>query len=306
MIAKIFGRSNPVNFILCGLLIIVAFSFSIYTNFSSEEKSVTVNEAIGVLLILLLSGFLIDFMSKKNKINRNDSYAILLFSLWLLLISDVFTDLSVVVSNLFILFAFRRLLSLQSQLQVKQKLFDASFWITISAFFEFWTILFLLAVYAAILIYASSKVKNWIVPLVGVIAGVVLVVLFDLMFELGVVTQILTKVDFGFEYLTSMFNSFSLGVFLSIYLLMLAQQLMQMSTYLATLQNLVKLIILWLMLGLVVYLLASDKHNGLLLYCFAPLSLIGSNFLTSLRKEWMLQVWVFLIFILAVISLFIK
>lgn len=303
MIAKIFGKSNPVNFILCGLLIIVAFCCSIYTHFSSTEKSVTTNESIGVLLILLLSGFLIDFISKKNKINRNDSYAILLFSLWLLLILDVFTDLSVVVSNLFIVFAFRRLLSLQSQLQVKQKLFDASFWITIAAFFEFWTILFLLAVYAAIIIYASSKVKNWIIPLVGVIAGVVLVVLFDLMFEMGIIEYVSSQADFDFEYVPSMFNTFSLGVFLSLYILMLGQQIMSMSSYLATLQNLIKLIVLWLIVGLLVYLLTKGKHSGLLLYCFAPLSLIGSNFLTSLRKEWILEVWVWLIFILAVVSM---
>jgi len=141
---------------------------------------------------------------------------------------------------------------------------------------------------------------------VGVITGVVMVVLFDLMFEIGILAQISTQVDFDFAYLTSMFNSFSLGVFLSLYLLILANQLMSMSSYLATLQNLVKLIILWLILGLVVYLLANDKHNGLLLYCFAPLSLIGSNFLTSLRKDWMLQFWVLVIFVLAIISLFIK
>ena len=55
--------------------------------------------------------------------------------------------------------ALRRLISLQSKLDIKKKLFDAAFWITIATLFYFWSMLFFALVIVALIYYSQNDIK---------------------------------------------------------------------------------------------------------------------------------------------------
>lgn len=306
MITNIFSRSNPMNFLICISILLLAF---IFVSIKAYTNEFGFTESIGffsVFFLLSFSVFLTDFIAKKSNLNKSDNYAILFFTFFLLLIPETLSDFSVVCSNLFVLLAFRRLASLQSLIHSKQKIFDASIWISIASIFEFWSILFFVLVFVSILIYASNDLRNWLIPLVGVFAVTISVVLYAFIFDYAVIESIQNDavVVFDFRHITEMLHSFSLAIFLITLLLFMLFQVLYLRNYLATQQNSIKKVLALLIIGLMVYLFSDSKDNSLLLYCMAPLSIIGSNFINSLNREWLKDASLYTLLVLSCISFY--
>lgn len=108
-----------------------------------------------------------NFISLKNALTQNDNYAILLFLVFILLFPSVLNNIKIVLSNVFLLLALRRLISLKTLNSSKEKIFDASFWIFLSAIFHFWSILYIILVFISIIFHSGKEYKNWILPFVS-------------------------------------------------------------------------------------------------------------------------------------------
>lgn len=302
MIAKIFSRANPMNFLICIAILLLGFILSSVKIYSSDVGTAESIAYFSIFFLLVFTIFLTDFIAKKSNLNKSDNYAIVFFVLFLLLIPETLSDFSVVMSNVFVLLAFRRLVSLQSLILSKQKILDASIWISIACVFEFWSILFFILVFVAILIHVSSDFRNWLIPFVGISAVAILVALYAFIVDFGIIDSIRDKavLDFNFGNI----NSFSFSAFLVVLVVLLIFQVVHFQNYLATLQNSIKKVIALLIIGLFVYLFSIEKNNGFLLFCIAPLSLIGSNFINSLHKEWLKDTYIYILLILSCISFY--
>lgn len=302
MIAKIFSRANPMNFLICIAILLLGFILSSVKIYSSDVGTAESIAYFSIFFLLVFTIFLTDFIAKKSNLNKSDNYAIVFFVLFLLLIPETLSDFSVVMSNVFVLLAFRRLVSLQSLILSKQKILDASIWISIACVFEFWSILFFILVFVAILIHVSSDFRNWLIPFVGISAVAILVALYAFIVDFGIIDSIRDKavLDFNFGNI----NSFSFSAFLVVLVVLLIFQVVHFQNYLATLQNSIKKVIALLIIGLFVYLFSNEKNNGFLLFCIAPLSLIGSNFINSLHKEWLKDTYIYILLILSCISFY--
>jgi len=278
---------------------IFAFIYNKGVHSFSETKGIYL-----ILPLILFSIFLTDFIAKRNHINKNDDYAILLYTLFLFLIPGVFLELSVVLSSIFILLALRRLVSLQSHVEIKQKIFDASLWVGVAAIFEFWSILFFALIFIAVIIHVSNDFKNWVIPFLGFFAVLILFVLYALVFDFEVLDTIQDKmiVDFDLDYIIGLFYSIPTAALLSFLFIVLVFQVMVVSSYLAIMQNTIKIIIAMLVIGVFVYLLSSEKHDGLWLYCFTPLAIMGSNFISAIKKNWIKEGVVIVLLLLCVYS----
>lgn len=302
MIAKIFSRANPMNFLICIAILLLGFILSSVKIYRSDVGTAESIAYFSIFFLLVFTIFLTDFIAKKSNLNKSDNYAIVFFVLFLLLIPETLSDFSVVMSNVFVLLAFRRLVSLQSLILSKQKILDASIWISIACVFEFWSILFFILVFVAILIHVSSDFRNWLIPFVGISAVAILVALYAFIVDFGIIDSIRDKavLDFNFGNI----NSFSFSAFLVVLVVLLIFQVVHFQNYLATLQNSIKKVIALLIIGLFVYLFSNEKNNGFLLFCIAPLSLIGSNFINSLHKEWLKDTYIYILLILSCISFY--
>lgn len=167
MIASIFKKSKPINLIILAIVLLSGYLISLFQLGISEiTTSFLVRKTLG-FLVLLYSMFIVDFIVKKNQLNEQNSYAVLTYTFLLLLFSNGFLNSEIVASNLFILLALRRCLSLKSQIEIKKKIFDATLWILVASIFNIWAIAFLLILLVSIILYCANDFKNWLVPLVS-------------------------------------------------------------------------------------------------------------------------------------------
>ncbi len=306
MITNIFSRSNPMNFLICIAILLLAFICVWLKAYQSEFDIAESTVYLSSFVLLAFSIFLIDFIVKKSNLNKSDNYAIILFTFFLLLIPETLLDFSVILSNLFVLLAFRRLVSLHSLIHSKQKILDASVWISIAAIFEFWSILFFILIFVSILIYGTNDFRNWFIPFVGFFAITIIVLLYAFMIDYSLIEYVQNNaiLVFNWESITERFQVYSSAIFLAITILFILFQILYIRNYLATVQNAIKKVVALLAIGIIVYLFSDQKNNSLLLYSMAPLSMVGSNFINSLNRDWIKDASLYLLLILSAVSLY--
>jgi hypothetical protein len=174
MISGIFGKTKPINYVLLlGFLFVLYWFLYFYVDNNTNEPATIVWQSL-VVLILLFSVLVINFVVNRNQITSANSYAALYFILLILIFPGSVADDDAIFCGFFLLLACRRLLSLRSLKYMKLKIMDASLWVLVSSIFYDWAILFLILVYIAIYIYEPKNLKNWLVPVVSVLVFVLL------------------------------------------------------------------------------------------------------------------------------------
>ena len=174
MISGIFGKTKPINYVLLlGFIFILYWFVYFYVSNNSAEPAVIVWQSL-VLLVLLFSVLVINFVVNRNQITSANSYVALYFILLILIFSRSVTDNNAIFCSFFLLLACRRLLSLRSLKNIKLKIMDATLWVLVASLFYDWAILFLILVYIAIYIYEPKNLRNWLVPQVSIIVFVLL------------------------------------------------------------------------------------------------------------------------------------
>ncbi|NND78456.1 MAG: hypothetical protein HKN53_01005 [Maribacter sp.] len=164
MISGIFGKTKPINYI-----IVLSFLFLFYwfVHFVLYQRVYGVEQLVGqvaVLAVLLFTFFIVNFVVIRNKLTGANSYTILFFALLMVIFPETLTDHNAILCNFFLLLATRRIISMRSLKNVKNKIFDASLWILFGSLFYDWAMLYLLVVFIAIYIYEPKNLKNWLVP----------------------------------------------------------------------------------------------------------------------------------------------
>ncbi len=170
MISGIFGKTKPINYlILLALLALLYVFVSLFPGFGLVD-STQIGKQIFALLILLFSVLVIDFVVNRNQITSTNSYVALFFVLLAFLFPTSIANSNAVGCNFFLVLACRRLISLRSLRNMKLKILDATLWVLAASLFFSWAILFLILVYIAIYMYEPKNLKNWLVPIAGIIA----------------------------------------------------------------------------------------------------------------------------------------
>lgn len=294
MIAKVFRKSRPINFIIISLLLVSSFVWLSAKTYNSDTDTLFLLN----FPLLLLSLLLTDFIAKRNEINKSDSFALVFFLMFLWLIPNIFSTISIIASNFFILLAFRRLVSIHSLLVPKQKIFDAALWICVAAIFEFWAILFIIPLYISVFLHVSGNFRNWLIPFISFFTALILVFFYAFAFDMEILVYIQQKMLFDFD-----FNQTSVPatviVFTVVALILLFSLLLTFKTLLVKLQRTLKIIISFVIITAIIYFISPEKNSAYLLYCFAPLAMLGSNFIKQLPRIWMKETFMLLLFVVS-------
>jgi hypothetical protein len=80
-----------------------------------------------------------NFIISKNKLTLDNLYGLLIGVILLGTFYESLFSTNLLLSNIFLLLAFRKIYSLSSNLNTKIKLFDAAFWIGIASLIYFWS-----------------------------------------------------------------------------------------------------------------------------------------------------------------------
>ncbi|MCM8569624.1 DUF6427 family protein [Gramella jeungdoensis] len=304
MLTSFFSKSKPLNLTVIVLLIC---AFYIGVNFTSWENGFSwaeFFEKLAALFVLVLSLLVLNFIAKKNELTKRSAYKTLLFAVFSISFFSLLKNESVIIANLCILFALRRIISLRSHKFIQKKIFDATFWISIATLYHFWSGLFFAIVFFAILNFASAF-RNWLVPLVAFAAVASLTITFHLLAydQFYSFSDWFQMSDFDF----STYGDLKILIPLSIILGLLVWTLFQ---YFAAIQKasitrrpILNMILFSLAVGAAVAIFSPTKNGSELIFFFVPLSIIASNYFDSKKdrifKEIILATLILMPFIVA-------
>lgn len=292
MITTLFGKSKPINFLILGFVLSAVFvisqmRYSDATNFSFFVD----NFFLGLLLFFCV--WLLSFIVYKNKLSQSNHYALFFFTCFLIGALRLPTDSDTIFSLAFVTLALRRILALRSNIDVRQKVFDASFWLTVAMLFNFWTILFVILLYVALLYFIGYPSRIWFIPFVAFFSAMFPVFAYCYVFD-----GMDRFVDF-FRQNSMMFMGIKIDspdfVFLIICILI---ALFSMYFYLRKLKlkaanqkKTRELIIFGFLLSLLIYLLSNEAHPDSVLLIIPFLSVISVTFAEDFRKKILLEIY---------------
>jgi hypothetical protein len=288
MITSVFSKSRPINYILITILLVLCF---LLFQFRSNTNAISMYEIAkkGILLLLLIGSLLItNFITKRNGLSKDNSYTFLLFFIFLILFPKTLSNSSLIISNIFILLAIRRLISMQSLIGIKEKIFDASLLIFIASLFHFWCVLFLILVYISIVFHASRDYRNWLIPIIAFLTVVIIAVLGAFIFNPSSIQRFLHSIviDFDLKYIETIFQNIALAIFVTTSVLAFVTMLFIIPNKSLNVQSSYKKIVFSFIIGVIVFFISNNKDNSSLIYTFVPVSIMLTNLLETVDKYW--------------------
>lgn len=304
MITSVFKKSTPLNLILVVILMLVFFLIYQFQDLTWTNSAVLIFKKAALFTILLASIFIANFIVKKNGLSKDSSYTIFFYFLFLLFFPSVLDNTNLIASNLFILLALRRLISLQSLKASKEKIFDASLWIFVASLFHFWSILYIVLVFISLLFHVSKDYRNWILPFIALVTVAIIFLFFSIIVDKDIMEYINTNVTTNYEinYFTNNYQNGALSIYATIALFFVVSMLASLSNKPLLLHTSFKKIIASFFIGVVIFLISSNKSNDLLVFTFAPLAMMATSHIEikqpKLKQEMVL-------FVLIACSLFV-
>lgn len=312
MISSIFGKTKPINHIIV-LTFLFVFYWIVhlfYLDFTYSPTQLPLKTL--VLAVLLFSVFVLNFIVKRNKMTGPNSFAMLFYVLLMVVFPETIADNNAILCSFFLLLATRRLISIRSLKDIKLKIFDATLWILISSLFYEWAILYLLLVFAAIYIYEPKNIRNWMVPISGIVAFSS--IMYGILILANNIDFLQEHYSFDLKFNVSYFldwgNSSKLIVYVLVVLITTIISFLKLGkTGLGKIVTM-RLAVLSFILGILLKTLVSTPGADPLLVTFFPAVIFITNYVESIQKpnikEVVLIATLFVPFLVFVSSILIK
>jgi hypothetical protein len=279
MITSVFKKSTPLNFSLVVILMLVFFFLYQIQVPAWTNSVILILQKTGLLAILLATIFLTSFISKRNGLSRDSTYTAFFCFLFLVFFPDLLNNPNLILANFFILLALRRLVSLQTLKETKEKLFDASLWIFIAALFQFWSILYIVLVFISVIFHVSRDYRNWVIPFIALFAVSILFVLSSLIFDIHGMAflQENSKINLSIDYFTNNYQNVAFSIYVTVALFFVISMFSSLSSRPLVLLSSYKKVIASFFIGVFVFILSANKSNELLVFTFAPLAILATS-----------------------------
>jgi len=304
MIASIFGKSKPVNLVIVSVFVIVFVGGSGLGQLTGDFFDIAeylIN--LGLLIFIL---FLLDFINSKNNITSKNSYLVLWFGLFLALIPNTVHQTPYLWSNIFILLAVRRLLSLHSNRHIKKKVFDATLWISVAAIFNPWAILFLFLVVIAIIYFSGNDFKTILVPFSAIFCLLILKVSYNVVFYDSYVLD--SDFEFQFSFNPSGYKALPFFLLLLPFLLIVAwssiKLLFSIKDRNAQSKPIYILIFWWIFPAFLVSFFSKTNDGGEFIYALAPAAFVVALNIETIDKPFIVNGSILFLLALSVLGAF--
>jgi len=298
MITSIFSKSKPINFLIVFVFTFLAFIIVKYKYVQLPVTTMFIAEQAATFTIFYFSILLLNFIASKNDLTLKNNFEILLYSLFLLLIPESLMSSRVIWANFFILLALRRLISLRSKKNVKTKLFDAAILISVASLFYFWSLLFFGLIPIVLLFYSSGNIKHWLIPFLGIATVFVLCISVSIILYDDYWSLLNTNFYIGFnfstyntvQFLIGLTLLFSFGAWSTFYYLRSFKKKMR------NIRPTFKTIFVALIIAFIIIVIAPKKNGSELLFLFAPLAIIITNYIEIIKEKWFKEVFFGILF----------
>ena len=305
MITSIFSKSKPINFLIVFSISLLAVLISVYkfdwSTVTGDSYIILVLAFIGCFLSILL----LDFIVGKNSLSQKSDYEIFLFSLFLLAAPQIFFNHRIILSNFLLLLALRRIVSLRTQKETIKKLFDAGFLIGLATIFHFWTILFFPLIFIALLFYAETEIKLWLVPVLGLLAIIIVSITYSLLVKGDFFSALHINPEFSLN--LSTYNSIqfivTITMLLSFGLWSSGFYLKDIKKKMKTFRPSYKVVFVCSIIASIIVIISPNKNGSEFLFLFAPLSIIISNYIETIEEKWFKEIFLLALIVIPFILL---
>ncbi len=305
MITSIFKKSKTINFIIVVLVTILAFLTARIGTVNYPMSLAYIFKQVAIFSICIFTIVVFNFIISKNNLTKKNNYEILLFSLFLLTIVETTLNTNILLSNFFVLLGLRRIVSLKSQQNIKNKLFDAALWIAVASLFYFWASLFFIVIILSLFLYTDNNLRHWLIPFLGVgtvfvIAVSTSIVMYNDYFALFKGAPVVNY-DFSdynsARYLVAITMLLSFGIWSSIFYLQDIKKKKKTS------RASFKIVIIAAIIAFVITLIAPVKRGSEFLFLFAPLAIIITNYIEVIQEKWFKEVFLWALVIIPFVLL---
>lgn len=281
MLTSFFRKSNPINYLLLSIFILIGFIYAL-TRFNTSEMS----WAMGIKSILIAIGcvfsmLLLDFMIRKNDLTERNTFAIFLFSCFLVSVPTIFIHGPIVTANIFVMLALRRIFSLPSNINTEKKILDASIYIGLASLFYFPAILFIGFLFLAVIRMNELNYRWLLIPFVGLLVMAVLTTVYYILIEDTIAWWILWVQPIAFDF--SVYHSLSVLIPVTIISAIMLWTGAHLLLRLGSLSKKEKprgfLILLLTIISLLVCLLSPIKTGAEVLFIITPSAMLAANYI---------------------------
>ena len=301
MIAKFFNKTKPINILIVLILLTIIFlsaTFSLVNTIFSFEFFL---KKIAVLGLLLMTVFVINFIISKNSLVKNNSYALLLLILCIGMFPFSTINNVLLITHFFLLLAYRRIYSLRTVKNSKEKLFDSSFWIGIATLIYPWSFVYLLLVYIGASIFNKLTFRNILIPLIGFLTPILLYAVYLL------ATDNFDSFDLQLTYSLTFLNYNSLKLLIPITLILgyLLWAIFPTTAKVIAVNNEFRtswfLLLAHLVISVLIIIPSPIKNGSEFLFLFFPATIMLANYLQIVKEEWFKEVFLYLFLVITIV-----
>jgi hypothetical protein len=219
---------------------------------------------------------------------------------------NVFQNSKPILSTVFILLALRRILSFNSKKNIQKKILDASLWIGVATFFYFWSILFLLVLYAALIQLAPKNFKLFLIPIIGLFVVFIVFTIYFLYLDNSTdwYKDYKKLISFEFSSYKPLKNFFSLLVILSMAIISLGFKFLNFRKTPLRKKSKYWIIIFTLITGILLVIITGKKNGVELIFTIVPISILISNFIEALQRGWVSEMMLWFLLLAPIFSYF--
>ena len=304
MLANFLGKSNPANFIVIFLIFLGFFLAKSISLISTNTIDVNlVIEQVSILALFLLMFLFYNFILSKNKLTLYNSYGLLLFVLFFGFYPETMSNRNEVFLNVLLLVFLRRVYSLRSSKDVYKKIFDSGFWLGILFLLAPTTVIFGILMFLSIGLFQKINIRTLLIPCLGFLAPIFCYATYCFWFDHTeeFTTLFLWYADYDFELYTTkpiLFSSLLLGAFTIISIVLKTPKVLSIS---GSYRKYWILIIFNLIIAITVLIIQKTHDGSQIILLFFPVSIIITNWLESIKKPFLKNIFIALLLITPVI-----
>ncbi len=306
MIANFFNKTKPIVHFIITLGLFIYF---ISANFLFNLKAISaliLAERFGIFLGLVLLMLILNFIIQKNNLTQNNSYALLIVALLFGTFYETMFSNQLLFTNIALYLSFRKIYSLRSGKSTKQKLFDAGFWVGISALIYPWSIFYIALIYLAIVIYQRLDFRNMFIPFIGVAAPIF--IYFTYCFYFDSVELFNARWIFNPNLNFENYNQFKFLIPIAFLLTLVIWSIAVLTPKIGSeginVKRTWRLVINHLLISALIIFLSPVKNGSEMFFIVFPLSVIVANFLKKSNSKNFKNLILYLILIISIVVYF--
>ncbi|WP_410006558.1 DUF6427 family protein [Aequorivita nionensis] len=316
MLTSFFGKSIPLNYLILGVFIVAGYLLGAI---SGSLVVITpyllfVHSAFIILSVLIM--LLLDFIIRKNHLTKTNTFAILFFTCFMVMLPVIFLQHKILLANAFLILALRRIMSLRSDKNSSKKILDASFWITIASLFYFWSLLFFIPLWIAIIQKPNSNYKQMLIPFTGFAAVLIINTAYQLLINdsFAWFFNWMEPVSFDFSKYNSPSVLVPATVILAFYIWTGVYRTLRLSAVSIKEKSNYLLMLYVSLISLLTALMGPEKTGAEILFVLAPISIIAANYIEGFETDryvekditefWFKEIMLWLVVVLPFVFLF--